>query len=97
MLEEQLEGSRKRCESIFALENEILKHKTEINNLQLERESERVRADELMLENYNLQMSAKTSLSESRNLSQEIEALRGSRGETRSKFGNHDSYGFVFF
>lgn len=83
MLEDQIERSRKRYESIYVLENDILKHKSEIQNLQLEKEAEKARADELMMENYTLQMSTRNSLSESRNLSQEIEALKGTKGKKK--------------
>ncbi len=81
MLESQLEGSRKRCESVFGLENEIHRLRSELGSLKVEQEGERARMEELEAENQALQMSARGSLSESRNLSQEIEALKNNRGE----------------
>ena len=82
MLEEQLNGSRKRCESIFSLENEILRYKSDLNTLQIERESERQRMEELQEENLALQMSTKNSFSESQSLLAEMQVLRGSKGKS---------------
>ena len=78
MLESQLDSSRKRSEMILTLENEILRYKSEMNQVQLERESDKQRLDELAEENYALQMSTKNSFSESQSLLAEMQSLKGS-------------------
>ena len=83
MLEDQLESARKRSERVLSLENEVLRFKTELNNSQIERDSDKSRIEELMEENYALQMSTKNSLSESQSLLAEMQVLKGSRGESR--------------
>ena len=65
MLEEQLAGSRKRCEVVLGLENDIIKYKGEIERLQHDREIDRSKVKDLAEENAALTLSQKNSLSES--------------------------------
>ena len=65
MLEEQLAGSRKRCEVVLGLENDIIKYKGEIERLQHDREHDRNKIKDLAEENASLTLSQKNSLSES--------------------------------
>ena len=77
MLEEQLASSRKRCEKILELENDIIRFKGDIERLQHERENDRSKIKELMEENSALLLSQKNSVSESQSLLAEMEAMKG--------------------
>ena len=79
MLEEQLEGSRKRCEKIFSLENELLRVKADLNSALLEREADKSKIEDLNDQNLALQMNNKSSLSESKSLQEEMQSLRGNQ------------------
>ena len=68
MLEDQLESSRKRCGQIMSIENELYKYKAELHNCQLECENDKKRIEELEAENLQLQMSSKSSISESQSI-----------------------------
>uniref|UniRef100_T1JB57 HOOK N-terminal domain-containing protein n=1 Tax=Strigamia maritima TaxID=126957 RepID=T1JB57_STRMM len=76
MLEDQLGNSRKRMDQILDLENDLLRHRARINELTLERDSDRDRMQELIEENAQMQMSAKRSMNESANLMVELDQLR---------------------
>lgn len=65
MLDDQLKQSRKRGELVLDLETEILKHKQQINELTLEKESDLEKMNELYEENAQLQLLTKTVLNES--------------------------------
>jgi len=77
MLEEQLAGSRKRCEVVLGLENDIIKYKGEIERLQHDREHDRNKIKDLAEENAALTLSQKNSLSESQSLQAEMQVLKG--------------------
>jgi len=79
MLEEQLDSARKRGEQIMSLENDILRYKTEESNHTMERENDKRRIDELTEENYVLQMSTKSSFSESHSIRAEMQVLKEKR------------------
>ena len=66
---------------IISLENEILRYKTEESNHTIERENDKRRIDELTEENYVLQMSTKSSLSESHSIRAEMQVLKEKRGK----------------
>lgn len=59
MLEEQLQRWRKRSEHVMTLESEIIKYKQKLNDMALERDSDRSRLEELIEENTQLQLVAK--------------------------------------
>lgn len=60
MLEEQLAQSRKRFEQSMALESEIIKYKQKLNDMALERDSDRAKVQELADENTQLQLAMKS-------------------------------------
>ena len=65
MLEEQLATSRKRCEKILELENDIIRFKGDVERLHHEKETDKSRIKDLMDENAALSLSQKSSHSES--------------------------------
>ena len=71
---------------IISLENEILRYKTEESNHTIERENDKRRIDELTEENYVLQMSTKSSLSESHSIRAEMQVLKEKRGKTLTQY-----------
>jgi len=81
MLEEQLAGSRKRCEVVLGLENDIIKYKGEIERLQHDREHDRNKIKDLAEENAALTLSQKNSLSESQSLQAEMQVMKGNYGK----------------
>jgi myosin heavy subunit len=82
MLEDQLESSRKRCAQIMSIEQELFKYKAELHNCQLESENDKKRIEELEAENIQLQMSSKSSISESQSILAEMENIRNRGGQT---------------
>ncbi|XP_059095121.1 girdin-like isoform X2 [Tigriopus californicus] len=86
MLEEQLTKARKRSDQVLSLEKEILSYKTALDKVQLDRESDKQRIDELTEENYALQMSTKSSFSESRSLLAEMQVLKTKGGKDTNIF-----------
>lgn len=60
MLEEQLHRSRKRSEHAMSLESEIIKYKQKLNDLALERDSDKNKLQELLEENTQLQLTTKS-------------------------------------
>ncbi|KAK2706070.1 hypothetical protein QYM36_016180 [Artemia franciscana] len=83
MLETQLENSRKRVEQLSELEGDILKYKTQINNLVLERDAEREKIHELMEENAHLTLFSKMSLTESAQMTEvDILKIKSDSGNT---------------
>lgn len=59
MLEEQLQRWRKRSEHVMSLESEIIKYKQKLNDMAIERDSDRSRLEELIEENTHLQLVSK--------------------------------------
>lgn len=59
-MEEQLAQSRKRFEQSMALESEIIKYKQKLNDMALERDSDRAKVQELADENTQLQLAMKS-------------------------------------
>lgn len=72
MLEEQLQRSRRRSEHTMSLESEIIKYKQRLNDLSLERDSDKSKLQELLDENTQLQIATKHLTS----LNSEIESLK---------------------
>ncbi|XP_031635774.1 daple-like protein [Contarinia nasturtii] len=60
MLEDQLTQSRKRFEQSMTLESEIIKYKQKLNDMVLERDSDREKLQELLDENTTLQLAMKS-------------------------------------
>lgn len=76
ILEGQLESARQRAELVLDLEGELLKCKSQITNLLVEKESDKERLKKLAEENAHWQLCTKNCLSESASLTAELESLR---------------------
>ncbi|XP_068423344.1 girdin isoform X1 [Clinocottus analis] len=75
MLEEQLDATRTRSDKLHLLEKESLQLKSKIHDLEMERDMDRKRMEELMEENLVLEMAQKQSMDESLHLGWELEQL----------------------
>ncbi|XP_023250183.1 girdin isoform X1 [Seriola lalandi dorsalis] len=75
MLEEQLDASRTRSDKLHLLEKENLQLKSKIHDLEMERDMDRKRMEELLEENLVLEMAQKQSMDESLHLGWELEQL----------------------
>nr|XP_046257848.1 girdin-like isoform X2 [Scatophagus argus] len=75
MLEEQLDSSRTRSDKLHLLEKENLQLKSKIHDLEMERDMDRKRMEELLEENLVLEMAQKQSMDESLHLGWELEQL----------------------
>ncbi|XP_072314251.1 protein Daple isoform X2 [Eucyclogobius newberryi] len=75
LLEEQLSASRGRCDKLHTLEKDNLLLRAKLNDLEMERESERRRLEELVEENMLLEIGQKQSMNESAHLGWELEQL----------------------
>ncbi|XP_019732238.1 protein Daple isoform X1 [Hippocampus comes] len=90
LLEDQLSVSRGRCEKVHAMEKDNLLLRAKIRDLEMERDSERRRLEELVEENMLLEIGQKQSMNESAHLGWELEQLTknqdNSISETRKSF-----------
>uniref|UniRef100_A0A3B5M264 Coiled-coil domain containing 88C n=1 Tax=Xiphophorus couchianus TaxID=32473 RepID=A0A3B5M264_9TELE len=75
MLEEQLAAARGRCDKLHTLEKDNLLLHAKIHDLEMEREGERRRLEELLEENLLLELGQKQSMNESAHLGWELEQL----------------------
>ncbi|XP_035386243.1 girdin isoform X2 [Electrophorus electricus] len=75
MLEEQLDGSRARSDKLHELEKENLQLKAKIHDMEMERDMDRKRIEELVEENLTLEVAQKQSMDESLHLGWELEQL----------------------
>ncbi|KAM3932249.1 girdin isoform 2-T2 [Leptodactylus fuscus] len=75
MLEDQLEGARSRSDKLHELEKENIQLKARFHDLEMERDMDRKRIEELMEENMTLEMAQKQSMDESLHLGWELEQL----------------------
>ncbi|XP_072265770.1 girdin isoform X3 [Pyxicephalus adspersus] len=75
MLEDQLEGARARSDKLHELEKENIQFKAKIHDMEMERDMDRKRIEELMEENMSLEMAQKQSMDESLHLGWELEQL----------------------
>uniref|UniRef100_A0A3P9IDL3 Coiled-coil domain containing 88A n=1 Tax=Oryzias latipes TaxID=8090 RepID=A0A3P9IDL3_ORYLA len=75
MLEEQLDGCRTRSDKLHLLEKENLQLKSKIHDMEMERDLDRKRMEELLEENLVLEMAQKQSMDESLHLGWELEQL----------------------
>ncbi|KAM4040560.1 girdin isoform 4-T4 [Anomaloglossus baeobatrachus] len=75
MLEDQLEGARGRSDKLHELEKENIQLKARFHDMEMERDLDRKRVEELMEENMSLEMAQKQSMDESLHLGWELEQL----------------------
>ncbi|XP_070697948.1 protein Daple isoform X2 [Pempheris klunzingeri] len=75
LLEEQLSASRGRCDKLHTLEKDNLLLRAKIHDLEMERDNERQRLEELVEENMMLEIGQKQSMNESAHLGWELEQL----------------------
>uniref|UniRef100_A0A7N6FCB1 HOOK N-terminal domain-containing protein n=1 Tax=Anabas testudineus TaxID=64144 RepID=A0A7N6FCB1_ANATE len=75
LLEEQLSASRARCDKLHVLEKDNLLLRAKIQDLEMERDNERQRLEELVEENMLLEIGQKQSMNESAHLGWELEQL----------------------
>nr|XP_057914126.1 girdin-like isoform X4 [Doryrhamphus excisus] len=75
MLEEQLDASRTRSDKLHLLEKENLQLKSKMHDLEMERDLDRKKMEELLEENLVLEMAQKQSMDESLHLGWELEQL----------------------
>ncbi|XP_048734399.1 girdin-like isoform X3 [Ostrea edulis] len=76
MLEEQLSNCHKRVETVVELENELRKKRQMVEEMALERDTDREKLRILTEENAQLQYEKKSSLNESTNLENELDSAR---------------------
>lgn len=62
-MEEQLARSRKKSDQVMILESDIIKYKQKINDMVLERDSDKSKIQELIEENTQLQLATKNLIS----------------------------------
>ncbi|KAJ8341863.1 hypothetical protein SKAU_G00341540 [Synaphobranchus kaupii] len=88
LLEEQLCGARGRCDKLHELEKENLQIRSKLHDVEMERDVDKKRLEELVEENMMLEISQKQSMNESAHLGWELEQLAKSNdsGETRKSF-----------
>ncbi|KAI1897007.1 hypothetical protein AGOR_G00100770 [Albula goreensis] len=75
MLEDQLESSRACSDKLHELEKECLQLKAKIHDMEMERDMDRKRIEELLEENLSLEVAQKQSMDESLHLGWELEQL----------------------
>ncbi|KAK7153274.1 hypothetical protein R3I93_011240 [Phoxinus phoxinus] len=75
MLEEQLTGARGRCDKLHELEKENLQLRSKLHDMEIDRDSDKKRLEELLEENMLLEISQKQSMNESTHLGWELEQL----------------------
>ncbi|KAG5857353.1 hypothetical protein ANANG_G00018570 [Anguilla anguilla] len=88
LLEEQLSGARGRCDKLHELEKENLQLRSKLHDVEMERDVDKKRLEELLEENMMLEVSQKQSMNESAHLGWELEQLAKSNdsGEARKSF-----------
>ncbi|XP_062946735.1 protein Daple isoform X2 [Cynocephalus volans] len=75
MLEEQLTATRARGDKVHELEKENLQLKSKLHDLELDRDTDKKRIEELLEENMVLEIAQKQSMNESAHLGWELEQL----------------------
>ncbi|XP_047677588.1 protein Daple isoform X1 [Tachysurus fulvidraco] len=75
MLEEQLGTVRGRCDKLHELEKENLHLRSKLHDIEIDRDSDKKRLEELLEENMMLEISQKQSMNESAHLGWELEQL----------------------
>uniref|UniRef100_A0A3Q3ENT6 Coiled-coil domain containing 88C n=1 Tax=Labrus bergylta TaxID=56723 RepID=A0A3Q3ENT6_9LABR len=85
LLEEQLTASRGRCDKLHTLEKDNLLLRAKIHDLEMERDNERRRLEELVEENMLLEIGQKQSMNESAHLGWELEQLSKNHDNTETR------------
>ncbi|KAM6917443.1 protein Daple [Lycodopsis pacificus] len=85
LLEEQLSASRGRCDKLHTLEKDNLLLRAKIHDLEMERDNERLRLEELVEENMLLEIGQKQSMNESAHLGWELEQLTKNHDNTNTE------------
>ncbi|XP_028252131.1 protein Daple isoform X2 [Parambassis ranga] len=85
LLEEQLSASRGRCDKLHTLEKDNLLLRAKIHDLEMERDNERRRLEELVEENMMLEIGQKQSMNESAHLGWELEQLSKNHDNTNAE------------
>ncbi|XP_034531087.1 protein Daple isoform X2 [Notolabrus celidotus] len=85
LLEEQLSSSRGRCDKLHTLEKDNLLLRAKIHDLEMERDNERRRLEELVEENMLLEIGQKQSMNESAHLGWELEQLSKNHDNTNTE------------
>ncbi|XP_026212336.1 protein Daple isoform X1 [Anabas testudineus] len=85
LLEEQLSASRARCDKLHVLEKDNLLLRAKIQDLEMERDNERQRLEELVEENMLLEIGQKQSMNESAHLGWELEQLTKNSDNTNTE------------
>ncbi|KAJ7991126.1 hypothetical protein DPEC_G00294020 [Dallia pectoralis] len=75
MLEEQLGAARGRCDKLHELEKENLQLRSKLHDMEMDRDTDKKRLEELIEENMLLEISQKQSMNESAHLGWELEQL----------------------
>ncbi|KAL0969690.1 hypothetical protein UPYG_G00230910 [Umbra pygmaea] len=75
MLEEQLGAARGRCDKLHELEKENLQLRSKLHDVEMDRDTDKKRLEELIEENMLLELSQKQSMNESAHLGWELEQL----------------------
>ncbi|XP_064919724.1 protein Daple isoform X2 [Columba livia] len=88
MLEEQLTMARARGDKLHELEKENLQLKSKLHDVELDRDTDKKRIEELLEENMVLEIAQKQSMNESAHLGWELEQLAKSTdlADTRKSF-----------
>nr|XP_013796123.1 PREDICTED: protein Daple [Apteryx mantelli mantelli] len=88
MLEEQLTMARARGDKLHELEKENLQLKSKLHDVELDRDTDKKRIEELLEENMVLEIAQKQSMNESAHLGWELEQLSKSTdlADTRKSF-----------
>ncbi|CAN8215478.1 unnamed protein product [Coccothraustes coccothraustes] len=88
MLEEQLNMARARGDKLHELEKENLQLKSKLHDVELDRDTDKKRIEELLEENMVLEIAQKQSMNESAHLGWELEQLSKSTdlADTRKSF-----------
>ncbi|XP_035530045.1 protein Daple isoform X2 [Morone saxatilis] len=85
LLEEQLSAARGRCDKLHTLEKDNLLLRAKIHDLEMERDNERRRLEELVEENMMLEIGQKQSMNESAHLGWELEQLTKNHDNTNTE------------
>ncbi|XP_068457698.1 protein Daple [Clinocottus analis] len=85
LLEEQLSTSRGRCDKLHTLEKDNLLLRSKLHDLEMDRDNERRRLEELVEENMLLEIGQKQSMNESAHLGWELEQLSKNHDNTNTE------------
>ncbi|XP_067099207.1 protein Daple isoform X2 [Osmerus mordax] len=88
LLEEQLSAARGRCDKLHELEKDSLQLRSKLHDMEMDRDGDKKRLEELIEENMLLEISQKQSMNESTHLGWELEQLakNNDSNDTRKSF-----------